>query len=113
MRANEFITEYAIARFQPSPELTIIVDNHYQDRFYEREVGSHRTVALMLQRLPSILPKLREIEYSGKVWIYKPEFEVSLGLQRNMDKKGKTEFVLRTVMPWEPHKDGITEIIII
>ena len=113
MRANEFITEYAIARFQPSPELNIIVDSHYQDRFYERGVGSHRTVALMLQKLPSILPKLREIDLGDKVWIYKPEFEVSLGMQRNMDKKGKTEFVLRTVIPWEPHKDGITQIIII
>jgi len=111
MLSKEFLKEYEIHRCQPSSELNIIVDDHYAERFKERKVGSHRTVALMLQKLPLILDQLREIELGHKVWIYKPAFEVALGLQRQMDKKGMVEFVLRTVIPWAPHKDGITDII--
>ena len=111
MKSKEFITEYEIHRVQPSNDLNIIVDSHYMERYVQRGVASHRTVAYILKKLPSLLDRLREIEYGQRVWVYQPATMVALGLQRQMDKRGMTEFVLRTVIPWAPHKDGITDII--
>lgn len=111
MRASEFIVEYEVHRVQPSSELNIIVDSHYMDRYVQRGVGSHRTVAHILKKLPTLLDQLREVEYGDKIWVFQPATMVAIGLQRQMDKRGMTEFVLRTVIPWAPHKDGITNII--
>lgn len=111
MLSKEFITEYKIHNVYPSKNLHIIVDSHYLDRFKERNVASHFTVGLILEKLPLVLDQLRLIELAHKVWVYKPASEVALGLQRNMDKNGVTEFVLRTVIPWAPHKNGEVPII--
>ena len=111
MKSHEFIREYEVHRVQPSNNLNIIVDSHYMERYVQRGVGSHRTVAYILKKLPLIMDQLQEIGYGDKVWIFQPATMVALGLQRQMDKRGMTEFVLRTVIPWAPHKDGIVKII--
>lgn len=113
MLISDLITEYAIARFQPAPEIMIIVDNHYLDRFKERGVGSHRTVALMLHNMGKIIPKLSEIGIGDEFWLYKPEFEVALGMRRNFDKNGKMVFALVTVVPDHPHMEGVNTVITI
>jgi hypothetical protein len=113
MLSKEFIVEYKIHDVYPSADLHIIVDSHYLERFKERGAASHYTVGLMLRQLPRILDQLRQVELGHKVWVYRPSAEVAIGLQRNSDKKGAVEFVLRTVIPWAPHKDGRTEIITI
>lgn len=111
MRAAEFLIEYEVHRVQPSSDLNIIVDSHYIERYVQRGVGSHRTVAHILKKLPALLDQLREVDLGQRIWIYQPATMVAIGLQRNMDKHGMTEFVLRTVIPWAPHKDGLTDII--
>jgi len=73
--------------------------DHLMQRMFQRAVGHHE-VDKMLKQLPTLLPKIAEIEAGQQFWIWNPTERIGLGFRKLNDSP---KIILKTAVSSRPY----------